>query len=88
MFYLSHSGSFGGAQKSLLALVNYIKTKEMYKPHFIFGGSGEFFDLISASGLKVSQLPLLRWNKYDLSLKRIIWFIYNFLFGNYFKYVK
>ena len=83
VLYLSHSGSFGGAQKSLLALVNYIKTKEMYKPHFIFGGSGEFFDLISASGFKVSQLPLLRWNKYDSSLKRITWFIYNFLFGTF-----
>lgn len=83
VLYLSHSGSFGGAQKSLLALVNHIKTKKMYKAHFIFGSSGEFFDHISANGFTVYQSPLLRWNKYKLTFKKTIWFIYNFFFGTF-----
>ena len=84
VLFISHSGLWGGAQKSLLALVNYIDNKKIYKPHFIFGSKGDFLDFISNRGYKTFNIILLRWSAYNFGLKNILWFFYNFLFGTFF----
>ena len=46
VLFLSHSGDWGGAQKSLLALINYLGLKKAFTPYFIFGSKGDFSEHI------------------------------------------
>ena len=83
VLFLSHSGDWGGAQKSLLALINYLGFKKAFKPYFIFGSKGDFSEHIEKRGYKTFEFILLRCNRYKFGFKRVLWFIFNFFHGIY-----
>ena len=84
VLFLSHSGNWGGAQKSLLALINYLGLKKAFIPYFIFGSKGDFSNHIEKRGYKTFEFILLRCNRYKFSFRRVLWFIFNFFHGIYF----
>jgi glycosyltransferase involved in cell wall biosynthesis len=81
VLFISHSGSFGGAQKSLLALINYLGPKKSFRPYFVFGSRGDFFEHIKKRGYKTFEFILLRCTRYNFGFKKTLWFIFNFYHG-------